>query len=309
MAGGAGRGRKTRLSVRRIISCVIRRDVTRSAIRGQALIYAARVAGRAGNPDMFSRQGERCLGVVIEFPVRPGDRIVASRANHRSEARLCMRRVARSVVLVDVATAAGGRRIRKISAHVALRALQVGVRIGQREKLCVIEIRVAPARGRVAGSASRRREPRLHVRRIISGVVLCRVAGSAISRRAGELPVDMALIARDGVMLGDQRECRLGVVVKVGVEPTRCVVAGRTHVRREPRLRMRRVVRAVVILRVAAVAIGGRAREFPADVAGSAFERRMRTRQREAGELQMVEFRPEPGIGTVAGFAGRREGQ
>lgn len=230
------------------------------------------MAGQASHPDVFAREWKHCLSVVIEFSVHPSDRVMTCRANRRSKPCLHVRRVGSRVVFIHMAAAAGGRRIGEIAAGMALGALQVGVRVGEREKLSMIEIRVAPARRRVARGASRRGEPGLRVRRIRRAVVLLNMAGSAVCRRAGEHAVDMALIARYGVVLRNQREFRGHVVVKRRVEPARRVVARRAHVGRETRLRVRRVVCAVEILRVAAVAIRRCARKLSAHVAGRTFQ-------------------------------------
>lgn len=85
-----------------------------------------------------------------------------------------------TVVILCVTAVASGRCVRVIPADVALRALQIGVAVRQREKLVVIEIRGIPPRSRVASSAGRSRKTCLSVRRIVRGVVGGQMARSTI---------------------------------------------------------------------------------------------------------------------------------
>ena len=66
---------------------------------------------------------------------------------------------------------------------------------------------------------------------------------------------------------------------------------------------MRRISRGAEILGVTTVTIRGRAFELSIDVARGALERRVRSRQGEAGELQVVKFGAKPSVRAMAGFA------
>jgi len=156
-----------------VIRCV-------AAVAGgrQCAFIVVRVAcgARHAHVEASEREGRR---IVIEFRVEPGDGSVAHRAVLR-EVGAHMIRDARHrrglVVIRRVAAVARRRRVRVVPADVALRALQIGVPVGQREKLSVIEIGRVPARGRVAGSAGRCRKSGLGMRRIVRGIVCRHVA-------------------------------------------------------------------------------------------------------------------------------------
>lgn len=74
--------------------------------------------------------------------------------------------------------------------------------------------------------------------------------------------------------------------------------------RGKPRLCVIRVVRSVEIGHVAAIAIRRSALKFASDVAGRAFQRRVRSREREACKFQVIEFRVVPRIEPMARLAG-----
>jgi len=262
--------------VRRIVCRVVSGYVARSAVRGQAFVYAAGMATIACDADMFSGERECCLRSVVEFPVRPGDGVVARRANGRRKAGLDVRRIRRGVELINVAAAASRGGVGITSARMALRALQSRVRIGQREELGVIEGCLVPSRGGVAGRAGGGREACLRVRRIVRGIVLRHVAGGAIRRCACEFAIDVAQVAGHIYVLPDQREIGELVVVKRGVEP-RCRVVAGLALLRETRLHVRGIVCLIEIRGVASVAIRRCAFELAVDVAGRAFQGRMCT--------------------------------
>jgi len=179
------------------------------------------------------------------------------------------------------------------------------VAIGEREELIVIEGGRVPSRGGMTSGAGGCREPGLCMRRVVGGVVVRDVAGSAIRRRPDVLVVDVALRARHVYVFADERIAR-GAVIEFGVEPSGCVVADLALLR-EAHLDVGRAVGGVEILGVASVATGRSALELASDVAGGAFKRGVRPGEREAGEFQMIEFGAEPGVGTVAGLAGGRK--
>ena len=95
-------------------------------------------------------------------------------------------------------------------------------------------------------------------------------------------------------------------MIETGVQPGRGGVAHRT-VLREPSLRMIRICRAVVVLGVAAETGRRCARELSADMAGGAFQCGVHAGEGEAGELQVIELRTEPGIHGVTHLAGGRK--
>lgn len=70
---------------------------------------------------------------------------------------------------------------------------------------------------------------------------------------------------------------------------------------------MRRIIAGGEIRLVTRKAVTRRACKHVIDVARRARKRRMRPRQRVAGEFKMVEFGIEPGVHGVAGFAGGRK--
>ena len=111
------------------------------------------------------RAGQREAGrVVVERGARPVRRSVADRAVGREVGRLVSCGLCRAVVIGLVARVAGGRQVIEVVVGVALRAVQRGVRAGQRRKFAVQRV----VEGRRASSAR------------------CRVvAGSAVGREAG----------------------------------------------------------------------------------------------------------------------------
>ena len=151
-----------------------------------------------------------------------------------------------------------------------------------------------------------RREAGLDMVRIGRAVEILHMARRAVGRGPHELPVDVALRAGNVHVRAYQLESRELIVIESGRIPRAGVVADPAG-RRETSLCMRRIVGLVKVRHVAAVAGGGRIVEFPARVAGSAIERGVRARQREAGELRVIELRADPVVHRVARLAGRRQ--
>jgi len=122
-------------------------------------------------------------GAVVEGCVQPVDRCVTQGAilgeirsyviRHAGDGR-------GAVVVRGVAAIARGGRAGIVVAGMTLRALQIGVPVGKREELIVIEICLVPPRRGVACGAGGSREAGLGVGRIIRGVVVRDVAGGAI---------------------------------------------------------------------------------------------------------------------------------
>ena len=127
-------------------------DMAAVAIRRQcAGVVVVDVAGGAGRGEVRAREWES-RGGMIEFPVHPGDRVMATGAHRGRKTELDVVHGSSSrVVFVHVATLAGRWRRGIICAwEVALRTLQSRVRIGQRKKRVVVEIGGVPACGRMA---------------------------------------------------------------------------------------------------------------------------------------------------------------
>ena len=103
-----------------------------------------------------------------------------------------------------------------------------------------------------------------------------------------------------------QRKLGKGVVIESRRLPGGGGVAALAGLR-ESRLHVIRVCRLLEIGKMAAYASGGRARELASDVTGGAIQRNVRSGQREAGHLQMVELGSRPGVHAVALFAGGRK--
>ncbi len=246
---------------------------------------------------------------MIERRRCPGGGGVALLTSLR-EAGLHVVGLRRALEILHVATHAG--RVRAVqcvvAVHVALVALHARMGAGQREsRRVVVKGRVVP-RGRGMALLTGLREAGLHVVRIGRAVEVLDVAGCAIRRCSHKLAVDVALGTANINVSARQRKLRECIVIESRRIPCAAVVA-RLAGRREPSLRMRRVVRLIEVRHVASHACGRRADKLPSRVAGIAVQSRVRSHQREAGKLQVIELCPHPVIHRVALFAGRRQVQ
>ena len=250
------------------------RHMAARARQGPVLEVAIDVAECARRCHVRSGQGERGLRVVEgrRLPDRSG---VAERTICR-EAR---RHVIRAVSLLEVCHMAAGalRRDRsEIVVQVALRALHLYVRAGQREhRLRVVERRGRPGRGHVADFAGCR-NPRSRVVRSIGLLEIRYVATGALRRRGGEVAADVAQLALHRGMRAGQREWRLRVI-------ERGWLPGCSRMAESAILRVARsdVVRAVRLLEVGEVAADASDRcvgELAADVAGRTGHRHVSAR-------------------------------
>lgn len=79
---------------------------------------------------MLARKRKRCLRVVVEFAVSPGNRVMARRTQSRHEASLRMRRTTRCGVVLCVAAVAIDRGAFELAIHVARRTGERGVCAG-----------------------------------------------------------------------------------------------------------------------------------------------------------------------------------
>lgn len=164
--------------------------------------------------------GEREFGRrVIETRHLPSPGGVTDRAIGGKSADLVVR-VGGSVVVLNMAGSAVGRRAGILPAHVTLGAANVHVqaRQGELRVLSVIELRTRPVDRRVTQRAVGRNVGRLVIR-IGSPVVVGSVAGSAVGRRTGKLSINVTLSARRLGVHAGQRE--LGQrVIKLRAHPT-----------------------------------------------------------------------------------------
>ena len=76
---------------------------------------------------------------------------------------------------------------------------------------------------------------------------------------------------------------------------------------RETRLHVIRIRRCRVLLRMASVAARRSSAELSAKMATCTVELRVHSGQREAGELEVIEFRPKPAVHRMAAIAGDRD--
>lgn len=238
---------------------------------------------------------------MVEVCTRPINGGVAQRAILRKiggDVVRHARNICSAIVIRGVTAVARRRRARVVIVRVALGALQIRVAVREREKLIVIEICLIPSRRRVTGGASGCGKSSLGVRRIVGAVVIGEVARRAIGRESFVNACRVASGAYDADVLARERERGLSVVVEFTVGPHDCVVARGADGGLEAGLRVRRIVRAVVVGRVASGAGGGSVCIVPARVALRTLQVRVPIGQRE--KLIVVKGRSIPACGRVA---------
>ena len=225
------------------------------------------------------RSGQReASGVVIKRGSVPSGRVVALFAS-LCEARLHVIRIRRALEVFQMARYAGIRAdvVRALRAEgrvVTLPALQRGVSTRQREtRAVVIKRRIVP-RGRVVALLAGSWQPTLYVVRIGCAIEVLHMAGSTIGRRAYELAINVAQIARNSRVRTGQRELGEGVVIERRRIPRARVVALLAR-GREVRLCVRRVVRLIEIREVASDASSRSSSKLAACVARVAIQTRV----------------------------------
>ncbi len=262
------------------------------------------MALRALHRSMGSGQRELGGRIVIELRALP----LRGRVAHCAilgETRRHVVRIGRRVVIRQVAAIASGQRTGILAVDMALRALRVRVRPGQRElRLGVIELRARPLRGRVADRAVLR-EARRGVIGIGGRVVIGQVAALAGGQRAGILAVDMALRALHRGVGSGQRELGGRIVIELRALPLRRRMAYGA-ILGEARRHVVGIGGAAVIGQVAAFAGGQRTGILAADMALRALHRRVGPGQREPC-LVVVELCALPLRGRVTDRAVLRE--
>ena len=268
-------------------------QVTRDTGDVGQVVVPVDVALRALQGHVRSGQREARLG-VIEGGIRPRCRSVAALAGLR-HARLYVIGVVRSLVVLEVARHAGGISQVVVPVDVTLRARSRHVRSGQRETgLAVIECGIGP-RGRVVASSARGGDSGLRVIGVGRALKVFHVARNTVRGSAGKLAVHVALVAGDGHVGPGQRKLGKGVVIEGRGLPRRRGVATLASLR-ESGLHVVRVRRLLEVGKMAAHASCRRPGELASDVTSGAIQRNVRSRQREAGEFQMVKLGAQPAV-------------
>ncbi len=131
---------------------------------------------------------------MIESRLHPRGRVVTDFALLRESSRHVVR-IGGAAVILLMAAIAGCRQAGVVVVHVALRALDAGMRARERKcRLGMIEGCRHPRRGRVADLAGLW-DPRGRMVRIRRALVILQMARHARSRRQIEVSVRVALIA------------------------------------------------------------------------------------------------------------------
>ena len=276
VAEGAIR-RETGLRVIRIRGPVEIPDMTRAAIIRHRVEVAVHMALGTRHTRVRSGQRERSLG-VIERRALPIRGAVAQGTVGRKSSRL-MIRIGGPVEIIQMAARAVGRRGRKRPADMALIAGQRGMCPRQRKlRGRMVERCVFPLRGVVALGAIRG-EPRQLMIRICRVVEVCDVTGGAICRRPGEFSACVTLHAAHRHVRARQCE-RSAVVIKRRALPLLRGMANGAVLRITP-LKVIRIIRRLIILEMATVAVRRRACELTVHMAGRTWHGCMSARQRE----------------------------
>ena len=300
---GVARGGESRSSMGRVRGSIPIGLMAAIAGGRQRCVVVVRVAGRACNGRMESRQRER-RGVVVKRGRTPGGCRMANRAIRR-ESRSDVIWICRTSKVRLMARIACGWRVCVAVIDVALRTSQRRVETGK-WIVCissVIEIDCGPNRGVVAGIAGCR-ERRGHVIWIRCS---CPVRLVTAKAGCGQRCVVVAHVARR-TRNGDVRTCerkRRLVVVEYRLRPGRGVMASLAS-GREARGNVIWICRPSEVRLVAAVARGRQRRVVVVHVAGRASNGDVRARKRKR-RFVVVECRRGPGRSVMASLARGRE--
>ena len=168
MAGGAGRG-ETSGDVVRVIGSLVFGFVTAVAVGRKGCVVVVHVTVCASHARVRTSQRERCV-VVIERGRGPGGRVVTDVALLREPDRNVIR-IGRTLEVFEVTPNASGAGQVVVAVRMALGALQIGVRSGEREAgRRMIERGGSPIGGAVADLALLREARRDMVR--VSGALV-----------------------------------------------------------------------------------------------------------------------------------------
>lgn len=252
------------------------------------------------------RAGQReAGGRVVELRPHPLHCVVAECAVLR-KARGFVVRIVGCIEVVQVARQARGARQSEIVVDVTLRALRARVRASQREACGrVVKFRSHPLHGVVAGLAGcgKIRGPVIRIRGVRE---IRQVTARARRGCTDELATDVALHAGHSGVLSGERESRELIVVECSARPRKRGMAERAILRKRGG-HVVRIIRGREIIGVAAITCDGSSRETVTDMALRASQRGMRSGQREARELAVIESGALPHVHAVAVFAGCRK--
>jgi len=303
----AGRG-DSRLLVIWIVGVVVVLLVAGHTGSVLDVVVAVDMALRARRRGVFTSQREAGSG-MIEAGIPPRRSIVASLARGW-DAGLLVIWIGRAVVLRHVARCAILSIQVVIPVDMALRALQSGVRTGQRKShQAVIKSCRLPGLGAVAGLAGLG-ETQGDVIGIGSLAKIREMAAHAVGRRALELAADVAGQTVQACVHAGQCETRVFQVVKLGAKPVVhavALLAGGGEIGGH----VAGARRVLVILSVTGIALRGQSLKLPGRrtfVAGSAVQRRMGPNQRKT-ILVLLDLRQRnhPSLNGMALLAGRAE--
>lgn len=280
--------REIGLAVIRVHRPVVVFQMTTAAGRGCALKNSARVALRAGYGNMFSGKRKARKRRVIELCPLPSDTGVAERAIAR-ESRRHVIRIRSPREIRRVTTEAIRRRPLKFSAHMATGARQIHMRPGQ-YKFCqtiVIEPRVLPTIGHVAGAAIGGKPRRTMIQRRGLVIVLDMTTG-AIGGKPGEGAAGSSFVA---AFATHRRMCsEQGKAVPMRLRGARVhppALHGVALLALRPKLPAMKIGMAIG-------ALGSRSGKYFRNVAGATRNTYVHPPQRVMGTSSVIELRRRP---------------
>jgi len=293
--------------IHRRFRVVVVRLVAGHASRARQSVVVIDVALLALHRRMEARQRPACRR-MIELAIRPQNRIVATFARRREAQRHVIDRSLRVVVIRLVARHASRTCQVVVIVDVALNARCRRMKACQRPaRRRVIKLAVGPHHRVVAVLARDWIIQRYVVHWRLRVVVRRLVTGRASRAGQSVVVVDMALHARRRCVCARQREAG-GRMIERRIHPVRRIVAAFARGWITQGDVIHRSFRGVVIRLMAGHASRAGQLIVVIDVAQSALQRGMGSRQRETC-LRVIEGGPAPVNRGVAALAGRRQSQ